>query len=143
VNVIPAEARGEMNIRLLPGNQIAPLLGKLRTLINDPQVKLEMQVSDEETAPSAPVESELMTSISRVTGQVFPGAVAFPGMDTFATDSARLRLRSVVAYGLLPFPLSTEDEWRMHSEDERIPVASFQKGIEFLSAIVNDFSVAK
>ncbi len=143
VNVIPPEARGAMNIRLLPGNQIAPLLGKLRTLINDPQVKLEMQVSDEETAPSAPVESELMTSISRVTGQVFPGAVAFPGMDTFATDSARLRLRSVVAYGLLPFPLSTEDEWRMHSEDERIPVASFQKGIEFLSAIVNDFSVAK
>jgi acetylornithine deacetylase/succinyl-diaminopimelate desuccinylase-like protein len=143
VNVIPPEARGAMNIRLLPGNQIEPLLGKLRKLINDPQVKLEMQVSDQETAPSAPVESELMTSINRVTPQVFPGAVAFPGMDTFATDSARLRLRSVVAYGLLPFPLTTEDEWRMHSEDERIPVASFQKGIEFLSAIVNDFSVAK
>jgi acetylornithine deacetylase/succinyl-diaminopimelate desuccinylase-like protein len=43
----------------------------------------------------------------------------------------------------LPFPLTSEDEWRMHGEDERIPVESFQKGIEFLSAIVNDFSVAK
>ena len=84
-----------------------------------------------------------MTSIGRATRQIFPGAATFPAMDTFATDSARLRLRSVVAYGLLPFPLSTEDEWRMHSEDERIPLTSFQKGIEFLSAIVNDFSVAK
>jgi acetylornithine deacetylase/succinyl-diaminopimelate desuccinylase-like protein len=84
-----------------------------------------------------------MTSITRVTAQTFPGAVAFPAMDTFATDSARLRLRSVQAYGLLPFPLTSEDEWRMHSEDERIPVQSFQKGIEFLAAIVTDFSVAK
>jgi acetylornithine deacetylase/succinyl-diaminopimelate desuccinylase-like protein len=143
VNVIPAEARGTMNIRLLPGNQIEPLLAKLRTLVNDPQIRLEVQQSDEETAPSSSVESELMSSITRVTAQTFPGAVAFPAMDTFATDSARLRLRSVQAYGLLPFPLTSEDEWRMHGEDERIPVESFQKGIEFLSAIVNDFSVAK
>jgi acetylornithine deacetylase/succinyl-diaminopimelate desuccinylase-like protein len=142
-NVIPAEARGVMNIRLLPGNQIEPLLAKLRTLVNDPQIRLEVQQSDEETAPSSAVESELMSSITRVTAQTFPGAVAFPAMDTFATDSARLRLRSVQAYGLLPFPLTSEDEWRMHGEDERIPVSSFQKGIEFLSAIVNDFSVAK
>jgi acetylornithine deacetylase/succinyl-diaminopimelate desuccinylase-like protein len=143
VNVIPAEARGTMNIRLLPGNQIEPLLAKLRTLVNDPQIRLEVQQSDEETAPSSSVESELMSSITRVTAQTFPGAVAFPAMDTFATDSARLRLRSVQAYGLLPFPLTSEDEWRMHGEDERIPVESFQKGIGFLSAIVNDFSVAK
>jgi acetylornithine deacetylase/succinyl-diaminopimelate desuccinylase-like protein len=142
-NVIPAEARGVMNIRLLPGNQIEPLLAKLRTLVNDPQIRLEVEQSDEETAPSSAVESELMTSITRVTARTFPGAVAFPAMDTFATDSARLRLRSVQAYGLLPFPLTSEDEWRMHGEDERIPVSSFQKGIEFLSAIVNDFSVAK
>jgi acetylornithine deacetylase/succinyl-diaminopimelate desuccinylase-like protein len=143
VNVIPAEARGTMNIRLLPGNQIEPLLGKLRALLNDPQIRLETQQSDQETAPSSAIESELMTSITRVTAQTFSGAVAFPAMDTFATDSARLRLRSVQAYGLLPFPLTSEDEWRMHSEDERIPVQSFQKGIEFLAAIVNDFSVAK
>jgi acetylornithine deacetylase/succinyl-diaminopimelate desuccinylase-like protein len=52
-------------------------------------------------------------------------------------------LRNVQAYGLLPFPLTPEDEWRMHGEDERIPVTSFQKGIDFLFAIVNDFSVVK
>jgi acetylornithine deacetylase/succinyl-diaminopimelate desuccinylase-like protein len=143
VNVIPAEARGAMNIRLLPGNQIEPLLGKLRTLINDPEVRLEVQPGEIETAPSSSLDSELYGSITRVAGQVFPGAAAFPMMDTFATDSARLRLRNVQAYGLLPFPLTPEDEWRMHGEDERIPVTSFQKGIDFLFAIVNDFSVAK
>jgi acetylornithine deacetylase/succinyl-diaminopimelate desuccinylase-like protein len=142
-NVIPPEARGTMNIRLLPGNQIDPLIGKLRTLVNDPQIRFEVEQSDEETAPSSSLDSELYLTIARVAPQTFPGAVAFPMMDTFATDSARLRLRNVQAYGLLPFPLTSDDEWRMHSEDERIPVESFQKGIEFLFAIVNDFSVTK
>src|SRR5271154_1618507 len=142
-NVIPPEARAVMNIRLLPGNQIEPLIGKLRTLVNDPQIRFEVQQSDQETAPSSSLDSDLYKTITRIAPQVFPGTVAFPMMDTFATDSARLRLRSVQAYGLLPFPLTSEDEWRMHSEDERIPIASFHKGIEFLFAIVNDFSVTK
>ena len=143
VNVIPPEARGAMNIRLLPGNQLEPLLGKLRTLVNDPEIRLEVEPGEVETAPSSSLDSELFGSITRMTGQVFPGATAFPMMDTFATDSARLRLRNVQAYGLFPFPLTAEDEWRMHGEDERIPVTSFQKGIDFLFAIVNDFSVTK
>lgn len=142
-NVIPSEARGTMNIRLLPGNQLDPLLGKLRTLINDPQIRFEVEQSDVETAPSSALDSELFTTITRVTPQVFPGAVVFPMMDNFATDSARLRLRSVQAYGLLPFPLNAEDVRRMHGEDERIPVESFQKGVEFLYTIVSNFSVTQ
>jgi acetylornithine deacetylase/succinyl-diaminopimelate desuccinylase-like protein len=64
-------------------------------------------------------------------------------MSTGATDSLQLRLRNVQAYGLLPFPLTDEDEARMHADDERIPLDSFRKGIEFLGSIVNDFAAAK
>ena len=42
-NVVPSEARGVINIRLLPGNQLDPLLGKLTQLVNDPQVRFEVQ----------------------------------------------------------------------------------------------------
>jgi acetylornithine deacetylase/succinyl-diaminopimelate desuccinylase-like protein len=44
---------------------------------------------------------------------------------------------------MLPFPITEEDRGRMHAEDERIPVDSFRKGIDFLYAIVSDFAVAK
>ena len=40
-NVVPSEARGVLNIRLLPGNMATPLLDKLPQLVNDPQVRLE------------------------------------------------------------------------------------------------------
>ena len=52
-------------------------------------------------------------------------------------------MRAVQAYGFDPFPLTEEDVMRMHADDERIPVESFRKGVEFLFAIVNDFSVTK
>jgi acetylornithine deacetylase/succinyl-diaminopimelate desuccinylase-like protein len=50
-----------------------------------------------------------------------------------------LRVRNVQAYGLVPFPLTAEEERRMHADDERIPLDSFQKGIEFLYSIVEQF----
>ena len=43
-NVVPSEARGVLNIRLLPGNMATPLLTKLHQLVNDPQVRLEPQL---------------------------------------------------------------------------------------------------
>ena len=55
-----------------------------------------------------------------------------PYQSTWATDSAQLRLHNVQAYGLVPFPLTDEDFKRMHGDDERIPAASFDKGVSLL-----------
>ena len=142
-NVVPPEARAVLNIRLLPGNMVTPLLAKLQNLVNDPEVRFEVQANAGETAPSSSTTSDLFNTITRVAKQQFPGAVVVPDMSTSATDSVPLRLRNVQAYGMLPFPITEEDRARMHAEDERIPVDSFRKGIDFLYAIVSDFAVAR
>jgi len=142
-NVVPSEARGVLNIRLLPGNLLDPLLGKLRDLINDPQIRFEIEPGGSQPAPSSSLDSDLFKTIARVSGQEYPGAPIVPYMSTGATDSAFLRERSVQAYGLLPFALTDEDAARMHGVDERIPLDSFRQGIEFLYNIVTDFAVAK
>lgn len=142
-NVVPPEARGVLNIRLLPGNMLDPLLAKLQQLVNDPQVRFEVEPGGVETAPSSSLTSDLYNTIARVAAKEFPGAAVLPDMSTGATDSALLRMRNVQAYGLLPFPLAEDDLLRMHGENERIPLDSFRKGIEFLYQIVTDFAVAK
>lgn len=142
-NVIPSEARAVLNIRLLPGNMIDPLLGKLQQLVNDPAVHFEIEPAAGESAPSSSLTSDLYHSIARVAGSEFPGAPAVPYMSTGATDSMPLRMRSVQAYGVLPFPLTEEDYERMHGDDERLPVDSFRKGVEFLYGVVSDFAVVK
>jgi carboxypeptidase PM20D1 len=139
-NVIPSEARGVVNIRLLPGDSLDPLIGKLRQLVNDPQVRFEVEPGGGESAPSSSLTSDLYGSIVRITGREFPSAPIVPYMSTGATDSMPLRMRTVQAYGLLPFPLSEGDVLRMHADDERIPLDSFRKGVEYLYDIVNDFA---
>ena len=142
-NVVPSEARGVLNIRLLPGNTIEPLLAKLQQLVNDPQVRFEVEPDGGESAPSSSLTSDLYGTITHIAGQEFPGAPVLPYMSTGATDSMYVRMRGVQAYGLLPFPLTEDDVLRMHADNERIPVDSFRKGLDFLYAIVNDFAVAK
>lgn len=142
-NVVPSEARGTLNIRLLPGNMADPLVAKLKELVNDPQVRLEAGIPVIQPAPSSSIDTDLYRTIGKVGAQVFPGAVELPMMSTGATDSAQLRLRNVQAYGLLPFPLPQEEISRMHADDERISLDSYRKGVEFLYRIVEDFAVAK
>ncbi|MGA7855896.1 MAG: M20/M25/M40 family metallo-hydrolase [Candidatus Acidiferrales bacterium] len=142
-NVIPSEARGVVNVRLLPGNQLNPLLAKLQQLINDPAVHLEPELPLSETAPSSSLTSDFYNTIVHATGEKYPGVPVVPMMSTYFTDSTPLRMRSVQAYGLVPFALNDDDISRYHADNERIPLDSFQKGIEFLYAIVSDFSVTK
>ena len=142
-NVVPSEARAVLNIRLLPGNSVEPLLAKLRQLVNDPQIRFEVEPGAGENAPSSSLSSDLYASISRTAASQFAGTHVLPYMSTGATDSLFLRLRSVQSYGVLPFALSDEDFLRMHADDERIPIDSFRKGIDFLYGVVNDFAVAK
>lgn len=142
-NVVPSEARGVLNIRLLPGNQLEPLIGKLKQLVNDPQLRFETQPNGGEAAPSSSLETDLYATIKTVSAQEFAGAPVVPYMSTGATDSARLRMRNVQAYGLDPFPLTEDDFMRRHANDERIPIDSFRKGIQFYYAVVSAFAVAK
>jgi acetylornithine deacetylase/succinyl-diaminopimelate desuccinylase-like protein len=142
-NVIPSEARGVINIRLLPGNPLEPLLSKLQQLVNDPQIRFEVEPGSGQAAPSSSLTSDLYATITRVAKNQFPGASVVPFMSTGATDSWPLRMRNVQAYGVFPFPLADTDSLRMHADDERIPIESFHKGVEFLYGIINDFVAAR
>jgi acetylornithine deacetylase/succinyl-diaminopimelate desuccinylase-like protein len=142
-NVIPSEARGVINIRLLPGNSLDALLSKLTQLVNDPQIRFEVEPGSGEAAPSSSLTSDLYVTIKGVAAKEFPGAAVVPFMSTGATDSYFLRLRNENAYGVFPFPLEDADALRMHADDERIPLDSFRKGVEFLYNIVDEFVVSK
>jgi len=143
MNVIPSEARANLNIRLLPGDSINDVVSDLKKIVNDPQVRFEVVQNGGTPSPPSSLESPLYKSIQQASEKEFPGIVTMPYMSTGATDSAQLRLHNVQAYGLLPFPLAEEDVLRMHADDERIPLDSFRKGVEFLYRIVNDFVARK
>jgi acetylornithine deacetylase/succinyl-diaminopimelate desuccinylase-like protein len=141
-NVIPSVATATLNIRLLPGNTVTALLGELNKVVNDPQVKFEVQHDGGLAAPDSSLESDFYAAIVKASAEEFGGAPVVPFQSTWATDSSQLRLHNVQAYGLVPFPLTDEDIKRMHGDDERIPAAAFAKGLDLMVRLVNEFAVA-
>ncbi len=139
-NVIPGEARANLNVRLLPGDTINTVVDELNKLVNDPQVRLEVLPNAGLAAPDSSLENDFYLTIARVATREFGGAPTLPFQSTWATDSSQLRLHNVQAYGLVPFPLTDEELKRMHGDDERISVASFAKGVDVMVKIVAEFA---
>jgi len=115
----------------------------LTKVVNDSQVRFEVQPDAGLAAPPSSLESDFYATITKVAAQEFSGVPVLPFQSTGATDSAQLRLHNVQSYGLLPFPITQDDLKRMHGEDERIPLASFAKGVDVLAKIVAEFAAAK
>ena len=142
-NVIPSEARAMLDVRLLPGDTITVLVAELTKLVNDPQIRFEVQPDAGLAAPPSSLESDLYATITKAAGEEFSGVPVLPFLSAGATDSAQLRLHNVQAYGVSPFPMTDEDSRRMHADDERIPLASFDKGVDFLARIVTEFAASR
>ena len=135
-NVIPAQAEATLNVRMLPGTDPEALAGELRRRIADPRVAVSFPPPTRPEAPAMPFEGPVVEAARAAASEVLPGAVVVPLLSTGATDSAQLRAVGIQAYGLLPFPLTTEDTARMHGENERMPVASLETGLRLLYGIV-------
>ena len=142
-NAIPAEARGVVNLRLLPGDLIEPLVAKLQQAVDDSQVQLQLDANAPPPAPASSIESDLYSTIAQAAKQQFPGSAVLPYMSIESTDSPFLRERSVQTYGLLPFALADKDVLDAGGPNERIDLDTFRKGVEFLYAIVTNFTVEK
>jgi len=134
-NVIPASAEATLNCRLLPGTDPEEFRRALAARIADPGVRVSFTPPKRPEAPSMPFEGPVVDAVREVAARLMPGTPVVPFLSTGATDSAQLRSAGISSYGLLPFPLTTEDAARMHGNDERMPVESLAMGLRFLYGV--------
>ncbi|MFL5563378.1 MAG: M20/M25/M40 family metallo-hydrolase [Gemmatimonadaceae bacterium] len=135
-NVIPVEAKATINLRTLPGASLDSALARLRRVVNDPKVSFNI-VDRGDDAPASDFTSPMFNAIADATRALDPNMVVVPYLSTGATDSARLRLLGMQAYGILPFPMDQNDEDRMHGNDERIPLASLAFGTRVIYGAIS------
>jgi len=134
-NVIPTEATATINIRTLPGQSIEAVVARLRRVVNDSLVQFAITDRGED-APPSDFSSTMFRAIAESAKDLAPEMVTVPYLSTGATDSARLRQLGIQAFGVLPFPMSQDDEDRMHGNDERIPLRSLDFGTRLIYGAV-------
>ncbi|MGH9459207.1 MAG: M20/M25/M40 family metallo-hydrolase [Thermoanaerobaculia bacterium] len=140
VNSIPASARAELDVRLLPGSDPSPFLDALREAAGE-DVGVEVLIAGK-PAPPSPVDTPLFRLIAELAKASDPGSIVGPYVSAGTTDSRFLRGRGMVAYGFNPFPVNYYDGARVHGVDERIRVRFFARGVNLMRQIVRRAATA-
>jgi len=137
-NALPQEARALVNCRALPDHAQADVQAALVAAVADPQVEV-VAVRKRETAGPVRVDAKFLATVTRVSESLWPDVPVIPIMGTGATDSTYFRLAGIPAYGVSGL-FDDIDDYRAHGKDERLGVAQFYDGLEFLRRLVRELA---
>jgi len=137
-NALPQLAAANINCRVQPDDSLDYVMGSLKKVIVDDEVKMSI-TNQEENSPGSPLSPELMHAMSRLTDTMWPGVIVLPSMSTGATDGRALRAAGIPTYGVQGF-FGERDDNRAHGRDERMMVTSFYEGQTFLYELVKALS---
>lgn len=138
-NVIPSISEATIDCRLLPGVNVDEFISEMKARINDPRVSIELLYRPDDPGISNP-RTPLFAAIEKVLKKMHPEAIVTPMLVPHGTDSVKLRTKGLLAYGLTPMILDLATAGTMHSDEERIPVEEFKKGIRiFFEVLKSDF----
>lgn len=131
-NALPQRARANVNCRLLPDEDPAEVQRTLERVAAVPTLRIT-PVDVAKNSPPSPLTAEVLGAIERVTAELWPGVPVVPTMSTGATDGLYLRNVGIPVYGVSGLFYG---ETYAHGMNERIPVAAFYEGQEFLYRLV-------
>lgn len=135
-NVIPAQARAQLDCRLLPGEDPRQFLATLEKVVNDPHVRLSVLLNFPPLASDA--DTALFRAIRAVAERRDPAAPVVPAVLAGFTDSHYFRRKGVVSYGFTGLALAEEDYHRVHGVNERVPIASLREGTQVLMDVIRE-----
>jgi acetylornithine deacetylase/succinyl-diaminopimelate desuccinylase-like protein len=141
INSVPANASADVDIRLLPDEEAAPMLARISTAIGK-HATVEVLISSPPVAESS-VDTELFRVLAAAMKKSEPHSIVAPIVGGGTSDSRFFRASGIVAYGIAPFKVNYYDADTVHGNDERIRERFFTEGTRLMRAIVTDFCVAE
>jgi acetylornithine deacetylase/succinyl-diaminopimelate desuccinylase-like protein len=138
-NALPQSAQANVNCRIFPGHSPEEIRQQLIALFGDPKLVVKY-VSDagkvSDTAPERkaivppPPLKEVFDPLTRITDAIWPGLTVTPEMEDGASDSIYFAQAGYACYGFSAEALERNDV-RAHGQDERLPVDSYWKALDF------------
>jgi len=144
-NVIPSEAEANIDVRVLPDEDVGRFAEEMTRIVGDPAIRIERIPSGNRVpTPPSRIDNDMFHALEAVSKRLYPGSTTLPVMLTAATDCAQLRAKGVQCYGIDP-PVSDEDRthFSWHSDVERLQESSLYKFVEFTFVAVTEVAAKK
>lgn len=137
-NVLPAQARAVVNVRILPGDSPATILEHMQRAINDPRVHLHSLPGVVEPPPVTRLDTAGFAVLHRTIRQLFSDVVVAPSLVVGGTDARHYAALTDTVLRFRPFRLAANDLQRFHGMDERISLANVAQGVRFFEQLIRN-----
>ena len=135
-NVLATTAKASINIRLLTGDTVPGAAERVRRVIGDPAVEIEVRHGSD-PSPVSPWQGDawrrLATAVASSLGE---DVVTTPYLQLGASDSRWFTAISEHVYRFTPFHLTRAERDALHSHNERIRVDVWLRGIGFYRTLL-------
>jgi acetylornithine deacetylase/succinyl-diaminopimelate desuccinylase-like protein len=147
-NALPQSAQANVNCRILPGHSMEEVRQELIRVVDDPKVTVGYVDNADEIHDSAPntralppaaPKSEVLQPLERLVSKMWPSIPVIVTMSTGASDGIFTNAAGMPTYGISGIALETNDV-RAHGKDERLPIDSYYKGVDFYYHFVKAIS---
>jgi acetylornithine deacetylase/succinyl-diaminopimelate desuccinylase-like protein len=141
-NALPQTAEANVNCRIFPGHSPEQIRKQLVELFGDAKLSVKY-VSDaglvSDRAPERkaivppPPLPEVFEPLTALVDDIWPGTSVTAIMENGASDSIYFAQAGIPCYGFSAIALERGDD-RAHGQDERLPVDSYTKSLDFFYA---------
>ncbi len=126
INVIPDYAEAQLDIRLLPGQDIVEFVDFVKEKLADNDIKIEILLASEGNMSDTHNEDYLI--IQDVVNKNFENSLMPSHLMSGITDSRFFREKGITAYGFCPITIPVEHLNMIHGLDEKISIDNLIKG---------------
>jgi carboxypeptidase PM20D1 len=134
-NVIPGKATAVINLRLLPGDSVDWVIGKITRMINDNRTKITKLASVEASATTS-VEATGYRVVQQVAYKTFDSTLVAPFLLIGGTDSKHFQKISPTIVRFSPI----HGAEGFHGVNERVSLNGYQRAIWFYEQLIRDFN---
>ena len=138
-NALPQTALANVNCRILPGHSREEVRQTLIRIFADPKVEVRYvdnsghlwdTAPNSEALPPVKLRPDVMQTLDKIAGEMWPGTQVIPTMATGASDGIYTNAAGMPTFGISGVAIDTDDV-RAHGRDERLRVESYYQGVDF------------
>ena len=135
INVIPPRATMASNSRILPGETTESALNYIKKKIDGMGVEVRM-ISGMNPSRISRTDCDAYKTLTLAVSDTWQEAIVSPYLMTACSDSRHWGVISDKVYRFTPFALSTEENARVHGNNERLEISKLARATEFYIRLI-------
>ncbi len=134
-NVLPPEAKAGINVRLMEGDTTESAIAYLKRVVKNEDIVIT-PINDGAPSICSRTDCDAYETVSEAIRQTWADTLVSPYLMMAASDSRHYCRISDRVYRFSPMHLSKEERGMIHGNDERIPIATLLKTVEFYARLL-------